>query len=77
MEGKDGNKLSMDSGKRRIIVDGPSVIPEEDRKYINELNLSSADLFKIFGIVAKSVLGIKVIGYSFDPEKVQTTVYLE
>ena len=63
--------------KRKIIMDGLMIIPEEDRKYINELHLSSADLFNIFGIVAKSFLGIEITGYHFDPEKCQTTIYLK
>ena len=69
--------MSRNSGKRRIIMDGIMVLSKEDGEFINEKDLSSADMFRIFGIIAENILGIKMKGYHFDPEKCRTTVHLE
>ena len=63
--------------ERIIILDGIMTMSEEDRKFVDDLNLSSDDMFRIFKIVIAQVLGIKIIKWHFDCEKCQTTLWIE
>jgi len=59
-----------------IVLDGIMTISDDDRKFVNDLNLSSDYLFKIFKIMAEQVLGIKIAKWHFDCEKCQTRIWL-
>ena len=68
----------MSKGPEKVIImEGMMKISKEDGRFINEKNLSSADMFRIFGIVAENALGLRVKGYHFDPGSVQTILHLE
>lgn len=60
-----------------IILDGIMTMSKEDRKFVDDLNLKSDDMFRIFKIVVEQVLGIKIIKWHFDCEKCQTKIRFE
>jgi len=60
-----------------IVLDGIMTISDEDRKFIDDLNLSSDHIFRIFKIMAEQVLGIKIIKWHFDCEKCRTRIWIE
>ena len=63
--------------KKIIVLDYIMTISDDDRKFVNDLNLSSDHMFKIFKIMAEQVLGIKIIKWNFDCEKCQTRIWLK
>lgn len=60
-----------------IILDGIMTMSDEDRKFVDDLNLSSDDMFRIFKIVVAQVLGIKIIKWHFDCETCQTKIWFK
>ena len=60
-----------------ITLDGFLFMSDDDRKFVDNLGLSSDGMFRIFKIVVAQVLGIKIIKWHFDCEKCQTRIWLE
>lgn len=60
-----------------IVLDGIDFLSKEDLEYVDNLNLSSEHMLKIFQIIVKRILGIKVVKWDFDCEKCITRIWIE
>ena len=63
--------------EKKIIINGVWLLSEEDGQFVNDKNLSSDDMLRVFKIVAMQVLGIKIVKWHYDCEKCLTTIWLE
>lgn len=63
--------------ERTIVLDSIDFMLKEDKDYVDNLKLNSEDMFRIFQIMAKRILGIKIIKWKFDCEKCITRIWIE
>jgi len=66
------------SGFRRMIIDGGYFqMSDEDRKFVDSKGLGSDDMFRILKILVQSVLGLEIVAWHFDNERMETTIWYE
>ena len=63
--------------EKTIVLDGIDFMLKEDKDYVDNLNLSSEDMFRIFKIMADRVLGMKILKWDFDCKKCITRIWIE
>lgn len=67
----------MSKMEKIIVLNGIPVMLQKDRDFVDNLNLSSDDMFRIFKIMADQILGMKILKWDFDCEKCSTRIWIK